>query len=596
MSRKSKPGLDLDRRPPVAVSYIRFSTPEQRKGNSLKRQTADTEAWCERNGIPQDRELSCLDAGRSAYHGRHRDDKAALGRFLEYVREGRVPRGSFLVIENLDRLSREDERTALRLWLDILDAGVNIVQLHPETVFRHERSDMVDIMRAIIELSRGHSESRVKSVRSLHNWSEAVRLAREKGRPVTGRLPSWVELTDSGLALIPERAAVVRNIFALARSGYGYASIVKKLNAEGVPAFGDRVPDENGGHRKADGQRFGCGEWRTSYVRQILSDRRATGRYQPRDAQERPKGEPIEGYYPRCVSAEEFFAARAAIAGRKAEGQNRQGRIGAGVPNLFSGLLRDARDGSTFYAATRSDAYGVYKVLRSQASIEARGSSHTFPYAVFERAVLSLLREIDPRQIVPAPPATEVSVLQDELNRLRRLKAALMLQLREGDEQGVPEIAEALRQARADEAEVAAKIDENAELTVVPRADRWRDMQSLIDVLDGVPEEEKEDARLRLRAAVRRNVESAWLLIIPKGRDRLCAAQLYFAGDGHRDYLIFSKAGWANASRRTEGGWQARTLDPSLTRDLALDLRDPSHARRLAEALAGAKVDQGGRA
>ena len=39
-----------------------------------------------------------------------------------------MPRGSYLVIENLDRLSREDERTALRLWLDILDAGINSVQ------------------------------------------------------------------------------------------------------------------------------------------------------------------------------------------------------------------------------------------------------------------------------------------------------------------------------------------------------------------------------------------------------------------------------------------------------------------------------------
>src|SRR5262249_42977859 len=177
--RKPSKNQPTDTRSPVAVSYRRFSDPKQRQGDSLRRQKTDTDRWCEQNGVPLDAKLSCKDAGKSAYHGRHRSDKAALGRFLECVKEGKVPRGSFLIVENLDRLSREDERTALRLWLDILDAGINIVQLHPETVFRHEKSDMVDIMRAIIELSRGHSESRMKSVRALASWERARERARE---------------------------------------------------------------------------------------------------------------------------------------------------------------------------------------------------------------------------------------------------------------------------------------------------------------------------------------------------------------------------------------------------------------------------------
>jgi DNA invertase Pin-like site-specific DNA recombinase len=527
--------------------------------------------------------LSCLDAGRSAYHGRHRDDKAALGRFLEYVREGRVPRGSYLVIENLDRLSREDERTALRLWLDILDAGINIVQLHPETVFRHERSEMVDIIRAIIELSRGHSESRMKSVRSLANWDKAVRQAREENRRITRRLPSWVEWTETGLALVSERATVVCRIFELARAGFGMASIVKKLNVEKVPAFGDRVADGNGGHRKAEGQRLGCGQWRTSYVRQILCDRRATGQYQPRDSRDQPKGDAIPNYYPRAVSDEDFYAARAAVAGRKIAGQNRQGRIGDGVANLFGGLLRHARDGSTFYAATRSDKYGKYKVLLNQSSIEKQGRAYTFPYAVFERAILSCLREIDPRTIInPAPPVTEVSVLQGELNWLRERKAALALELLRGE---VSAIADAIRQVEAREAALSAKLDGTAEMAVVPRADSWRDMRSLIDVLDDAPEEEREDLRLRLRASIRRNVESIWALMVPRGRDRLCAVQMRFADSPRaRDYLILSKAGWANAGGRTEGCWKVRSL-ADIVEPGDLDLRDAADAAKVAEGL-----------
>ena len=49
--------------------------------------------------------------------------------------------------------------------MDIFDRQIHIVQLSPETVFRHERSDMSDIIREIMELSRGHSESRMKSER-----------------------------------------------------------------------------------------------------------------------------------------------------------------------------------------------------------------------------------------------------------------------------------------------------------------------------------------------------------------------------------------------------------------------------------------------
>src|SRR5262245_41403307 len=161
---------------PTAYSYIRFSSREQRQGDSLRRQMEKTSAWCQRNGVALDTSLTLHDLGKSAYTGEHRKnpDRNALAAFLKMVEGRRVPKGSYLVVENLDRLTREDERAALRLWMDILDAGVNIVQLQPETVFRHERSDMLDIIRAIIELSRGHGESARKAERNGESWQEKI--------------------------------------------------------------------------------------------------------------------------------------------------------------------------------------------------------------------------------------------------------------------------------------------------------------------------------------------------------------------------------------------------------------------------------------
>ena len=180
-----KTPVDVDAQAaPIAYSYIRFSTPEQAGGDSLRRQTAAAAAWCERHSVRLDESTTLHDLGKSAYLGGHRKnpDRHSLAAFLKLVEVGKIPRGSYLIIENLDRLSREEERPALRLWMDLLDAGVNIVQLHPETIFKHEQSDMFDIMRAVMELSRGHGESAIKSERVGAAWRKKRRRRAPRGR------------------------------------------------------------------------------------------------------------------------------------------------------------------------------------------------------------------------------------------------------------------------------------------------------------------------------------------------------------------------------------------------------------------------------
>jgi DNA invertase Pin-like site-specific DNA recombinase len=294
--------------PPV-YSYIRFSHPDQAKGDSLRRQTEDARAWCACNGLHLDESTTLRDLGKSAYTGKHRQnpDRHALAAFLKLVEQGKVPRDSFLIIENLDRLSREDERSALRLWMDLLDQGVNIVQLHPETIFRHEKSDMMDIMRAIIELSRGHGESARKSERNGAAWQERRRKAREEGDILTHRSPAWVEVRGGKRVAVPERAAAMRRIFALSAAGYGAAGIAKKLTTEKVQPFGQ------------------SGRWARTYIAMILNDRRALGELQPRRSDGTPDGDPIPGYFPAVITEREWQAARAgATLRRRRTGRGRR--------------------------------------------------------------------------------------------------------------------------------------------------------------------------------------------------------------------------------------------------------------------------------
>src|SRR5262249_25365329 len=87
----------------LAYSYLRFSHPDQAKGDTLRRQKELREDWLARNGVSLDASLTLEDKGVSAYNGDHRDntDRHALAAFLHLVEQGRISRGSYLIVESL---------------------------------------------------------------------------------------------------------------------------------------------------------------------------------------------------------------------------------------------------------------------------------------------------------------------------------------------------------------------------------------------------------------------------------------------------------------------------------------------------------------
>jgi DNA invertase Pin-like site-specific DNA recombinase len=92
----------------TAFSYMRFSTPEQANGDSIRRQTEARDQWLAAHAdVILDTTFNMVDAGRSAFK-RTAESFAtyALGKFVERVKAGKVPAGSYLLLENLDRLSR----------------------------------------------------------------------------------------------------------------------------------------------------------------------------------------------------------------------------------------------------------------------------------------------------------------------------------------------------------------------------------------------------------------------------------------------------------------------------------------------------------
>src|SRR5581483_5571399 len=99
--------------PARAYSYLRFSRPEQAQGDSLRRQTSMAAEYAARHGLNLDSELNLRDLGVSAFRGANAT-VGALGGFLKAITDGLVPPGSLLLVEALDRVSRQSARQAVR--------------------------------------------------------------------------------------------------------------------------------------------------------------------------------------------------------------------------------------------------------------------------------------------------------------------------------------------------------------------------------------------------------------------------------------------------------------------------------------------------
>jgi DNA invertase Pin-like site-specific DNA recombinase len=87
---------------PTVYSYVRFSADAQAAGDSVRRQTALAQAWCDAHGLVLDGR-SYSDLGLSAYHGAN-IATGKLGLFLKAIEKGEVRSGNILLVESLDRL------------------------------------------------------------------------------------------------------------------------------------------------------------------------------------------------------------------------------------------------------------------------------------------------------------------------------------------------------------------------------------------------------------------------------------------------------------------------------------------------------------
>jgi DNA invertase Pin-like site-specific DNA recombinase len=565
----------------IAVSYSRFSDPKQAKGDSETRQEEMFRAFCTRHNLTPLAEVFA-DRGRSGYRDEHRK-KGRLGQLISMAKDERFEPGTVVVVEAWDRLGRLRPDKQKELLAELLRTGVRIGVCRLDDIFSEDDFGTHKWTTLAVFVQLAYQESKQKAERVSASWHRRHERARDKKELTGARLPAWMEMgADGRPRLVPQRAAVVKRIFRLAADGMGLRRIISTLVADGVPAFGEVSLSEGRSRSQFSGR------WNRSYVSVLLNDRRAVGEYQPKTGRETPRGAggrvndgaPVPGYFPAAVTEEEFLLARAGQerrVSRKPDGTRltpRQSRHAS----AFKGLLVHARDGEGFVMNNQGTREKPRLVLLNAAGMDGRAPYSTFPYPVFEEAVLSQLLEVNPRDVLPSEKQerSRADVLRAKLADVRADVAQLQADLRQGYSKA---LAAVLRDREAAEEEAAKELQDELARHARPAAKAWKELPGLVEMIRTA--DDPDAVRLRLRAVLARVVESVLILIVRRNSWQLCAAQVVFTGGAHRDYLIVNQP----AAFRRKGGWWVRSLPPEVTANLSLDLRNPAHVAGLERAL-----------
>ncbi len=216
-------------------SYIRWSSAKQTAGTSLARQTQAARLYASQNGLEY---TEILDAGVSAFKGKN-STQGALGAFIQAVKDGVIPSDSWLYVENLDRLTRQDMLTALNLFTSLLGLGLTIVTGMDKRVYTAESAgkDISDLMISLVMFSRANEESKTKQARA-NETARALVERFKQGHPtnikVMGNDPFWFDNSMTKYEAVkphPVHWTAAQKIVELFLKGWGSNKIASYLNS-----------------------------------------------------------------------------------------------------------------------------------------------------------------------------------------------------------------------------------------------------------------------------------------------------------------------------------------------------------------------------
>jgi hypothetical protein len=214
----------------------------------------------------------------------------------------------------------------------------------------------------------------------------------------------------------------------------------------------------------------------------------------------------------------------------------------------------------------------MYRVLVPSGHKRYGDPCESFPLGAFEQAVLSRLREVDPREILGEVDGPDnLSALRGELKTVVAKINELMAELDAGGQ--VASLAKVMRNWEARRGRLEQEIAAAEREAASPRSEAWGEARTLIDALNKAPDQRQ--ARIRMRSILRRLVDSIWVLLTHRGADRLASVQVWFAGcTRFRRYRILSRQARRSGGNIRPARWWASSSRANTYPDL-IDLRKP---------------------
>ena len=262
---------------------------------------------------------------------RHVGSGAKSGRFEWFITElqqGRLPRGTCLVVEKVSRLGREALGETLKTLLRIFDVGgsIAVCQLFGGAVLEdfEGHNGAIYSLAGAIDAARIEWEDRrdrklfadkTKHQRILDGEKPFRQRDAEKSR---SDYPFWLNFNDSTgtFELVEKHARWIQKAFDLAEL-MGSHSVAKRLHKMGV-----RCPTETDKSLSFKA------------VNKLLKNRALLGErqlYHTVNGRSVPKGKPVKGVYPPVITQQQWERTQSAIDRR----HNGQTPTGACMYNLF---------------------------------------------------------------------------------------------------------------------------------------------------------------------------------------------------------------------------------------------------------------------
>ena len=321
-----------------AYAYVRYSSAIQATGDSENRQLTALDLFETNTGTPIAEVV--YDKGKSAFRG----DNARSGNFkemLDRMDSGAIRSGDYLVVESIDRITRQRVLDGVELLQGILKKGINIYTTVDKKTYSYNdpSRDFENLLMISLIAKRANEESETKSNRLLSVWKARKEKAKngeviiKKGKSV----PYGLRVEDGKFVIRKDEQEEIQRLFELLLQ-FGINTAITKINETSLKKWSNGSLNKIIKHKTV----IGCmTTHRIEYTQDGKARKILTGY--------------IENYYPNIIKPSLFYKVIDVMSKRKQK--NWSGRRAEQDFNIFKHCIFCSECGGKLYYDHRGSRY-----------------------------------------------------------------------------------------------------------------------------------------------------------------------------------------------------------------------------------------------